>query len=275
MNVAPVQSSDLLMLSSALIGLSLIPIAVTRLGKPDISNIRVLRVREIYAASKVGVVGAGVAGMLIGSFYALAVVFARQVGLSASEAAMFMSVVVLGGLGFQLPVGMLADRYDRRIVMSVILIAVGVSWWLLSLSFANGVPLIALMVMALAFGGAISSVYPLCVAQTFDRLDRRYYVAASGRLLMVYSIGATIGPLLASMLMSVFGPASFFVFESLIAITYAIFVLFRVKSAPQIPQGEREKFVPLPDISPAVMALDPRAEPEEKARDKPMEGQER
>lgn len=273
-NLAPVQSSDLLMLSSALIGLSLIPIAVTRLGKPDISDIRVLRVKEIYAASKVGVIGAGVAGILIGSFYALAVVFARQVGLSVSEAAMFMSVVVLGGLGFQVPVGMLADRYDRRIVMSVILIAVGVSWWLLSLSFANGVPLIALMVMALAFGGAISSVYPLCVAQTFDRLDRQYYVAASGRLLMVYSIGATIGPLLASMLMSVFGPASFFVFESLIAIIYAVFVLFRVGSAPQIPEDEREKFVPLPDISPAVMALDPRAEPEEgEAQDGPLKGQ--
>ncbi len=261
-NVAPVDGSDLLMLSSALIGLSLIPIAMTRLGKPDLGEMRFLGVREIFAASKVGVVGAGVAGILIGTFYALAFVFARQIGLSVSEAAMFMSVVVLGGLGFQVPVGMLADRYDRRIVMSGILIAVGASWGLLSLSIANGVPLAVLMVMALAFGGAISSVYPLCVAQTFDRLERQYYVAASGRLLMVYSIGATIGPLLASMLMSIFGPASFFVFESVIAILYAIFVLFRVRSAQQPSRGEREKFVPLPDSSPAALTLDPRTEPE-------------
>ncbi len=261
-NVAPVGGSDILMLSSVLIGLSLIPIATTRLGKPDLAEVRVLGLRQIYAASQVGVIGAGVAGILIGSFYALAVVFGRQIGLSVSEAAMFMSVVVLGGLGFQVPVGILADRYDRRVVMAGMLIGVGASWGLLSLAMANGVPLIALMVMTFAFGGAISSVYPLCVAQTFDQVDRKYYVAASGRLLMVYSIGATIGPLLASTLMSFFGPVSFFVFESLIAIAYAVFVLISVRSVPQLPEAEREKFVPLPDSSPAALVLDPRTEPE-------------
>jgi MFS family permease len=260
-NVAPVGGSEHLMFASALIGLSLIPIAMTRLGEPDLRDIRILGVREIYAASKVGVVGAGVAGILIGSFYALAVVFARQIGLGVSQAAMFMSVVVLGGLAFQLPVGMLADRFDRRGVMAGILITVGTSWGLLSLSITNGVSLFVLMVLALAFGGAISSVYPLCVAQTFDRLDRKYYVAASGRLLMVYSIGATIGPLLASALMAVFGPASFFVFESVVAIAYGVFVLFTIRAVPQLPEPEREKYVPLPDISPAALALDPRAEP--------------
>ncbi|WP_108482057.1 MFS transporter [Oceaniglobus ichthyenteri] len=268
-NVAPVGGSDHLMLASALIGLSLIPIAMTRLGEPNLEDIRVLGIREIYKASPAGVIGAGVAGMLVGSFYALAIVYARQIGMSVSEAAMFMSIVVLGGLGFQVPVGILADRFDRRIVMSGILIAVGASWGLLSVSIANGIALAALMVMALAFGGAISSVYPLCVAQTFDRLERRYYVAASGRLLMVYSIGATIGPLLASGLMSVYGPSSFFLFESAIAISYAIFVLFRVwASSPHLPVGEREKFIPLPDISPVALALDPRTEPETSASDK-------
>lgn len=92
--------------------------------------------------------------------------------------------------------------------------------------------------MALAFGGAISSVYPLCVAQTFDRLERRYYVAASGRLLMVYSIGATIGPLLASFLMSIYGPASLFLFESAVAVTYAISVLMSVWLGRSLPAVE-------------------------------------
>ncbi|WP_241524044.1 MFS transporter [Oceaniglobus indicus] len=268
-NVAPVEGSDLLMLSSALIGLSLIPVAMTRLGKPDLAQVRVLGVRQIYAASKVGVVGAAVAGVLIGSFYALAVVFARQIGMSVSQAAMFMSVVVLGGLTFQVPVGMLADKFDRRVVMAGILIAVGATWGLLSLSISNGVPLVVLMVIALAFGGAISSIYPLCVAQTFDRLDRAFYVAASGRLLMVYSIGATVGPLLAAALMSAYGPASFFVFESVIAIAYAIFVLFSVRAVPQLPRDEQEKFIPLPDISPEAMALDPRTDPEPCAPSRP------
>ncbi|MCB9709239.1 MAG: MFS transporter [Myxococcales bacterium] len=258
-NVAPVDGSDHLMIASGLIGLSLIPIAMTRLGEPNLGEIHVLGLRGLYAASQVGLIGAGVAGILVGSFYALAVVFARQIGLSVSEAAMLMSFVVLGGLGFQVPVGMLADRYDRRIVMSCILIAVGTSWGFLWNLIANGVALVALMVMALVFGGAISSVYPICVAQTFDRLERKHYVAASGRLL---SIGATVGPLLASTLMSIYGPYSFFLFESAVAIAYAVFVLFRFRAEPCLPADKREKFVPLPDISPVAMALDPRTEPE-------------
>nr|WP_281361031.1 MFS transporter [Sulfitobacter maritimus] len=255
--------SDHLMMASTLIGLSLIPIAMTRLGEPNLRTSQPLHIRTLFEASRVGVVGAVVAGMLVGSFYALGVVFARQIGLSVTEAALFMSTVVLGGLGFQVPVGMLADRYDRRIVMSCLLLAVGISWGLLSSALAGGVPLPVLIVMALAFGGAISSVYPLCVAQTFDRLEKRFYVAASGRLLMVYSIGATVGPLLASLLMSLFGPTSFFVFESGVAVLYALFVLTTVRSRGALPKEGREKFVPLPDISPVAVTLDPRTPEEE------------
>nr|WP_245622422.1 MFS transporter [Litoreibacter arenae] len=261
-NVAPVGGSDLLMIAAALIGLSLVPVALTNLGEPNLRELRVLGLRELYAASKVGVIGAGVAGMLVGSFLAMGVVFARQIGLSVTEAALFMSTIVIGGLTFQVPIGMLADKFDRRIVMSCILLTVGMSWILLSNSIARGVPLGVLMAMALTFGGANNSVYPLCVAQTFDRLDRKYYVAASGRLLMVYSIGATIGPLIASTLMSIYGPKSFFLFESAIAIAYAIFVLFSIRTVPALPAEAREKFVQLPDISPVAMGLDPRTEPD-------------
>ncbi|WP_417586148.1 MFS transporter [Pararhodobacter oceanensis] len=266
-NIAPVGDDELLMISSLLIGLSLIPVAMTRLGEPDLGKLRVLGIARLFQASKVGVVGAAVAGVLIGSFYAMGVVYARQVGLSVAQTAMFMSTVVLGGLAFQLPVGIVADRMDRRLVMAGLLIAVGASWALLSLAFARDLPLLALMILALVFGGTMSSVYPLCVAQTFDRLNRKYYVAASGRLLMVYSIGATIGPLIASALMALFGPQSFFVFESLVACSYALFVFYGVWAAPAEPKEAREKFVPVPDISPAAVALDPRIEPEELARD--------
>ena len=108
----------------------------------------------------------------------------------------------------------------------------------------------------------MSSVYPLCVAQTFDRLENKYYIAASGRLLMVYSIGATIGPLLAATLMSIYGPGSFFLFESTVAIFYALFVLVRVVRRPGVAADQREKYVPLPDVTPIAMALDPRTGPD-------------
>lgn len=261
-NLADPATPDPFMLAASLIGLSLVPVAMTSLGEPDLSESRVLNVRALYAASPVGVVGAVVAGLMIGSFYGMAMVFARRIGLSVSESALFMSVVVLGGLAAQVPMGTLADRYDRRLVLAGALLAVGVAWTTLAAFIASGLPFPILLIAAMAFGGAMSSVYPLCIAQTFDRVERRYYIAAAGRLLMVYSIGATIGPLLAAGLMSLFGPSSFFLFESGVAILYAVFVLVRVARRPCVPADQREKYVPLPDVTPVAMALDPRTEPD-------------
>ena len=157
-NLADVAGPDLFMLAAALIGLSLIPVAMTRLGEPNLSESRVLKVRDLYAASKVGVVGASVAGLMVGSFYAMGVVFALKIGLSVPQAALFMSAVVLGSLIFQLPMGVLADRYDRRIVMSVALFSVGVAWGTLAFFVSSGLPFAYLLGIAVVFGGAMSSI---------------------------------------------------------------------------------------------------------------------
>ncbi|MEQ8861257.1 MAG: MFS transporter [Pseudomonadales bacterium] len=113
-------------------------------------------------------------------FYALGVVFALKIGLSVSEAALLMSAVVLGGLAFQLPIGAMADRYDRRVVMSGALMAVGTACSTLAGFIASELPLVALLIVALTFGGAVSSVYPLCVAQTLPAASER--AAASNRI---------------------------------------------------------------------------------------------
>ena len=48
--------------------------------------------------------------------FALGIVFARQIGLSVTEAALFMSTVVLGGLSFQVPIGILAPGDDAAAI---------------------------------------------------------------------------------------------------------------------------------------------------------------
>lgn len=261
-NLADVDGSELFILSACLVGLSLVPVALTSLNEPDLKQHRPLRTRDLYAASPVGFFGAGVAGLLVGSFYALGVVFARRIGLDVSDAALFMSVVVLGGLAFQLPVGILADRYDRRVVLAGALLMVGACWGLLARSIVVGSSFYALLVLAIGFGGAMSSVYPICVAETFDRLERKHYVAAAGRLLMVYSIGATVGPLLASVLMSLYGPYSFFAFESAVAVSFAVFLLLRIRRQSPLPADQQEMFIAVPDTTPVAIALDPRTDPD-------------
>jgi MFS family permease len=61
-NVADVTAPELFMLAAGLICLSLVPVALTGLGAPALDGHRSLSVRELYAASPTGVVGASVAG---------------------------------------------------------------------------------------------------------------------------------------------------------------------------------------------------------------------
>lgn len=248
---------ELFMLTASLFGLALVPVALTSLGEPNLRHVRPFSLRNLYTASPVGVVGGFVGGLLVGSFYALGIVFARRIGLDVAQAALFMSVVVLGGMLFQLPVGILADRYDRRLVLAGALLAVGLCWAMLAGSAASRGSFAVLLALAAPFGGAISSIYPLCVALTFDHLDREHYVPASGRLLMVYSIGATIGPLVAATVMGLYGPLSFFAFESVIAVLFASFVLFRVCTQSPAPLEQQEKYFPVPEITTPVLELAP------------------
>lgn len=261
-NVADIAGPELFMLAATLLSLSLVPVALTRLGEPVLDGHRSVSVRNLLATAPVGVAGAGVAGLLVGSFYALGVVFARRIGLTVSEAAMFMTTVVLGGLCFQLPIGMLADRFDRRVVLCGVLMVLGVSWTLVAGAGAPDLGLASLFTLAFVFGGAISSIYPICVAETFDQLDRTHYVSASGRLLMVYSVGAMIGPVIASSVMTALGPRSFFVFESAVAVSFAAVVAYSVWRRPPLPAEEQELFVAVPDVTPVAANLDPRAETE-------------
>src|SRR5690606_28771995 len=64
--------------ASILISLAIIPIALTRSVSPSIEPAPALSVRRLYAISPLGFVGAGITGVVLGAFYGLGAVYARQ-----------------------------------------------------------------------------------------------------------------------------------------------------------------------------------------------------
>src|SRR3546814_8562806 len=104
-------------LASILISLAIIPVCLTRSHAPALEEAASLPLRRLFEASPLGVVGAGITGLLLGAFYGLAAIYARRLGLSLADTATFMMVVILGGVALQWPRGRLSDRYDRRRVI--------------------------------------------------------------------------------------------------------------------------------------------------------------
>jgi MFS family permease len=140
-------------------------------------------------------------------------------GIERSTIALSMLVAVLGGLAFQVPVGRLSDRFDRRIVLAA-----------LGLGFAgSAVALVhlphtstAILPAAALLGGFMSTLYPVCVANAHDRMPADRVVAVSGRLILVSGLGSVIGPLIGTSLMARFEIDGVFYFMAAAALLLAL-----------------------------------------------------
>lgn len=255
-NLADVDQPDLFMLGAGLISLSLIPVALTQLPEPRLEKYRPFGIKTLFKKSTVGTTGAMTAGVLLGTFYSMGVVFVDELGLSVSDVSIFMGVAILGGFFVQWPVGKLSDLFDRRLVMIGVATLPLIAWLLYTGLTINPDKPTLLFGIGFILGAAIASVYPLSVAHTFDRLERRDYVPASGGLVLFFAIGATVGPLSATGIMTVFGAQAFLGFEAVVATAFAIIVARNVFMKARPTRTQREPFVSVPTPSQAAVETD-------------------
>jgi MFS family permease len=249
------------MVASLLVSLSLVPVVLARVEAPDLSNLKPLSLRQLYAASPLAPVGSCVAGAAMSAYFGLGPVFARQVGFDVFHVSLFMGSVILGGLLLQWPIGRVSDRFDRRTVLLVVL---GLGLLVCGAGIAMQTiadPFWPLIAVGLLLGGTMTTIYPICVAQAFDYLSRDQYVAASAGLLMSYAIGSTVGPILSALMIGEMGPYGFFAYIAACMAIFAAFVLYRVFVRAPLPAARQEHVVSLPRMSPVGAALDPRAAP--------------
>lgn len=241
-------------LASILISLATIPLCLTRTSAPPPAEATAFGIGTLFAASPLGTVGAVSVGLMLGAFYGLAAVQVRRLGLDLAQTATFMMVVILGGVALQWPLGRLSDRYDRRLVIVLSFAAAFCVSLAISFLSSGGPPLLILGAM---FGGLSFALYPLCVAHCNDRLMGSERVAASGRLVLLYSIGAAVGPVAGAALMTGWATGGLFLFIASCAGATAVFGVWRQKAAAPVPAPEQQDFQILPRTTPMASLLDP------------------
>jgi MFS family permease len=113
-----------------------------------------------------------------------------------------MLATVLGGLAFQIPVGRLSDRFDRRMVLAGLCTGLVITSIALVHLPKN---LLAIMPVAFLFGGFLSTLYPVSVTHGHDAMHGEQIVAVTGRLILLFGLGCICGPLLGTSFMTYFG----------------------------------------------------------------------
>jgi MFS family permease len=261
-NVKSTAGVELFCLGGLLTSLSLIPVVTTRVAGPEIGKIRPLKLSQLYRASPLGVAGSGGAGLLNGGFYGLGAVYANKLGLSVFDVSLFMGLPVFGGLVLQWPIGRLSDRYDRRTVMLMIVLGTMIASFALSILSYTEAALMFLLVAGAFLGGCLATIYPISVAHAFDYIDRSEMISANSSMLLIWAIGATIGPLAGSLLMGQVGPSGLFYYLTAIAALLAAFTRYRMIVRQALPASEQTSFVAVGAATSAIAgALDPRTDP--------------
>jgi len=258
--LAPIGDATLFMLGAVLLCASIIPVGLTRSIAPHaVHGVRFRPIR-LFRTSQVAAVSVLLGGMITGAFWALGPLYAGRRGFSIEAVSSYMSAVIIGGALFQLPVGRLSDRFDRRKVI-LGLAAFGASVCTFG-ALLGAEDERTLFVVGFLFGGAAMPLYALCVAHANDQIAERDFVEVASGLLMMNSIGSVLGPTIAAWLMTAAPPGALPGYFALCFMLAAGWTLYRLRSHA-VTREHYQPFVNLPDTTQSAIDMDPRGEAKE------------
>lgn len=217
---------QLFIIASILVSISAVPVALSTSKTPEQPHSVAVNLPRLFQISPSGALGCLVTGLANGAFWGLAPIFATSLGNDVSLAAWFMTSAVLGGAIGQWPLGLLSDRIGRRkVLVGVALLgaAVGIALFVLS-------PVLDFLTANLlgAFWGALAfPLYTIAVAYSNDFADPGEYVNVSSGLLLMYGVGAIIGPFVAASVMTLQNSSGLFLFTAIIHVLLVLYVTLR------------------------------------------------
>jgi len=259
LNLSHPSGFELFVLVSLLISLSVIPILLSTARAPQFDVQENVSILQLYRVSPLGVFGMFVTGMSMGAFFGMGAVYATDIGLSVQEVSFFMGTLILGGFLFQYPLGWLSDSFgpSKVIILSCIGGAV-VSF--IAMNF-TGEGLVFYLIIA-TVGGLAMPLYSLCCVHTNDYLTPTQMVAASGTLVLLSAVGATVGSPITAFVMDIFGPQAFYGSIGVMLSSVAVFALWRSTQRSTVTTEEQGDFIVMA-ASPLSASLNPDVELEE------------
>ena len=246
--------TELFVIAALLMGLALIPVAITRAEYPKAPERHRMALRATLGRTPLAGVTTVSAGLINGAIFAMTPVFGLSTGIGVDGIALLMSAIIFGGVLLQWPIGQLSDRLGRR----PLLIAVGAGTTVVAttLAVADFLPLSLLIPVAAMFGGVSFTLYPLSVSHANDVLQPKDFVSVSGTLLFFWGLGATLGPTAAGQVMAYIGPRGLFLFVAVVATLIALCAwLFRTE---EVDIEGQAPFVTVARTTPVILEMDPR-----------------
>ncbi|AFZ56824.1 MFS transporter [Anabaena cylindrica FACHB-243] len=148
-------------------------------------------------------------------------VYLLQQNYSVEQIGLTFAVFVFGGLIATVPITHLADRFGRlKILLATMCVAL-----LSILSLGIVTNNITIQILTFIIGASVSPILPLSIAMMGDELSRNELSSGSALLTTIYSFGCTLGPILSSLIMQIFGRNQVFILSATTFIIIASYII--------------------------------------------------
>ncbi|MFN1149917.1 MFS transporter [Serratia liquefaciens] len=151
-------------------------------------------------------------------------VYAMNLGWDEQSATSLISVLLIGAILLQLPIGWIADKYNRQwlIIIMAGLSACGALLWPISLNY----PWMAYTLL-FVWGGVFVGIYTVVVTVVGERLSNGELVGVYAVLSIAWGVGVLVGPMMGGVAMELNTHG----LPLMAALLCGLFMLFTLKNA--------------------------------------------
>lgn len=208
--------------------IALIIMSMSRLPLPEMpKRSSAMSLKQLWGYSPSATMSCFCAGLINATSVSLISLYAYGHGVSGIWLSLILGSYQMGGLLTQIPTGWLADRYDKRIVTSGLMMMGIISNLLIVVEFFYPMPIQILVVIFLVSGGSGVALFPLAVTQIFDHIDLKDAMPATSTMQIILGVGGVIGPIVAGFLMTEFSRIWLYYFLIAVHAFVIVFLLIR------------------------------------------------
>ncbi|MGJ7037958.1 MFS family permease [Shinella sp. BE166] len=177
---------------AAIILLAAIPIYIARAESPIIDEKPELHFMRYVLLVPTATAAVFIFGAVEVGGLSLFPIYATRAGFSEPQAALLLTVMGIGNMAFQIPLGMLSDRMkDRRSLLTIMAV--------IGLVGALSLPLVSqnwvlMAVVLLVWGGCVAGLYTVGLSHLGSRLVGADLAAANAAFIFCYAVGTVVGP---------------------------------------------------------------------------------
>ncbi|MEQ8479826.1 MAG: MFS transporter [Hoeflea sp.] len=158
-------------------------------------------------------------------------IYANRTGFTEAQGALLLTMIGLGNVLFQIPVGLIADRInDRRRLLSLFAV-IGLAGSL-ALPFLIHNWLVTAVIL-LFWGGSVAGLYTVGLAHLGDKLHGADLASANAAFVFCYALGMLVGPQTIGVAMDVTGHHGFAWALAFFFGLYVALTVFRLALRPK------------------------------------------